>query len=105
VTETLYDHAGGDEGLHRLEQFFNDKVLADPVLETLFTERVPTHVVAGPFSRSRYERRCGWGRLLLARTGTPRRSRSRRCTGSVTERWSGSWNTSYSAIWNVVAAR
>ncbi len=67
MTETLYDHAGGDEGLHRLEQFFNDKVLADPVLETLFTERVPTHVVAGPFSRSRYERRCGLGTFVAPR--------------------------------------
>jgi hypothetical protein len=43
LTETLYNHAGGDEALHRLEQLF-DKALADPVLRTLFTERVPTHV-------------------------------------------------------------
>ena len=69
MTETLYDHAGGDERLHRLEQFFNDKVLADPVLETLFTERVPTHVVAGPFSRSRYERRCGLGTFVAREDG------------------------------------
>jgi hemoglobin len=44
ATESLYDHAGGDEGLHRLEALFYDKALADPVLRTLFTERVPTHV-------------------------------------------------------------
>jgi hemoglobin len=44
VTETLYDHAGGDEGLHRLEELFYEKVLTDPVLKTLFTERLPTHV-------------------------------------------------------------
>jgi len=44
VTETLYDHAGGAEGLHRLEELFYDKALADPVLSTLFTHRVPTHV-------------------------------------------------------------
>jgi hemoglobin len=44
VTETLYEHAGGDEGLHRLEARFYDKALADPVLRRLFTERVPTHV-------------------------------------------------------------
>ena len=44
MAETLYDHAGGAEGLHRLEELFYDKVLADPVLETLFSERVPTHV-------------------------------------------------------------
>ena len=44
ATESLYEHAGGDEGLHRLEVLFYDKALADPVLRTLFTERVPTHV-------------------------------------------------------------
>jgi hemoglobin len=42
--ESLYDHAGGEEGLHRLEQIFYDKALADPVLRRLFTRRVPTHV-------------------------------------------------------------
>ena len=44
MTETLYDRAGGGEGLHRLEELFYDKALADPVLETLFSGRVPTHV-------------------------------------------------------------
>ena len=42
--ETLYEHAGGDEGLHRLEEIFYAKALADPVLRNVFTERVPTHV-------------------------------------------------------------
>jgi hemoglobin len=42
--ETLYEHAGGDQGLHRLEEIFYAKALADPVLKDLFTERVPTHV-------------------------------------------------------------
>ena len=41
AAETLYDHAGGDEGLHRLEELFYEKALADPVLRTLFTERGP----------------------------------------------------------------
>jgi hemoglobin len=41
ATESLYEHAGGDEGSHRLEELFYDKALADPVLRTLFTERVP----------------------------------------------------------------
>jgi len=41
---TLYEHAGGEAALHRLEELFYDKVLADPVLSSLFTERVPTHV-------------------------------------------------------------
>ena len=42
--ETLYEHAGGDDGLHRLEELFYAKALADPVLKQLFTHRVPTHV-------------------------------------------------------------
>lgn len=42
--ETIYVHAGGEEALHRLEELFYNKVLQDPVLSTLFTERVPTHV-------------------------------------------------------------
>jgi hemoglobin len=41
---TLYEHAGGDEALHRLEEIFYAKALADPVLRHVFTERVPTHV-------------------------------------------------------------
>ena len=44
IAETLFEHAGGDEALHRLEQLFHDKALADPVLKALFTKRVPTHV-------------------------------------------------------------
>ena len=44
VAQTLYEHAGGDDGLHRLEELFYEKALADPVLKTQFTERVPTHV-------------------------------------------------------------
>jgi hemoglobin len=44
AAESLYDHAGGGEGLHKLEVLFYDKVLADPVLRKLFTKRVPTHV-------------------------------------------------------------
>jgi len=41
---TLYEHAGGEEALHRLEELFYSKVLADPVLKTLFTKRIPSHV-------------------------------------------------------------
>ncbi len=44
MTETLYDRVGGEEALHHLEELFYDKALADPVLKTLFTHRVPTHV-------------------------------------------------------------
>ncbi len=42
--ETLYEHAGGDEGLHRLEEIFYAKALADPILKHVFTSRVATHV-------------------------------------------------------------
>jgi hemoglobin len=41
---SLYEHAGGDEGLHRLEQLFYEKALQDPILSKQFTKRVPTHV-------------------------------------------------------------
>jgi hemoglobin len=41
---SLYTHAGGDDGLHRLEELFYAKVLADPVLQRLFPERRPHHV-------------------------------------------------------------
>ena len=41
---SLYDHAGGEGALHRLEELFYSKVLADPLLESLFTERRPHHV-------------------------------------------------------------
>ncbi|MEV6253774.1 hypothetical protein ACIHAX_28970 [Nocardia sp. NPDC051929] len=41
---SLYDHVGGDEVLHRVEAAFYDKALSDPVLKTLFTERLPRHV-------------------------------------------------------------
>jgi hemoglobin len=42
--ETLYQHAGGDEALHRAEELFYERALSDPLLRTLFTKRVPTHV-------------------------------------------------------------
>ena len=41
---SLYEHAGGDEALHRLEELFYAKVLADPELRSLFPERQPNHV-------------------------------------------------------------
>jgi hemoglobin len=41
---TLYQHAGGDEGLHRLEDVFYSKVLDDPLLRPLFGQGQPHHV-------------------------------------------------------------
>ena len=41
---SLYQHAGGEEGLHRLEQIFYDSVLRDPLLQPLFGDGQPQHV-------------------------------------------------------------
>jgi hemoglobin len=41
---TLYELAGGWDGLHRLEQAFYDSVLHDPVLQPLFGEGQASHV-------------------------------------------------------------
>ncbi|MFF1641856.1 group II truncated hemoglobin [Streptomyces sp. NPDC058246] len=40
----LYEHAGGDEALHRLEEIFYAMALADPVLREVFPRREPHHV-------------------------------------------------------------
>jgi hemoglobin len=42
--ESLYEHAGGEEGLHRLEQTFYETVLRDPLLQPLFGAGQPQHV-------------------------------------------------------------
>jgi hemoglobin len=41
---SLYEHAGGEEALHRLEQLFYDSVLRDPLLQPLFGAGQPEHV-------------------------------------------------------------
>lgn len=41
---TLYEHAGGHEGLHRFIDVFYSSLLADPLLQPLFGEGRPTHV-------------------------------------------------------------
>ncbi|TDD19822.1 globin [Actinomadura sp. KC06] len=41
---TLFEHAGGYEGLHRFIDVFYTSVLADPLLQPLFGEGEPTHV-------------------------------------------------------------
>jgi len=41
---TLFEHAGGEEALHRLEQVFYDSVLRDPLLQPLFGAGQPQHV-------------------------------------------------------------
>ena len=41
---TLFEFAGGEEALHRLESTFYASVLADPVLQPLFGAGKPEHV-------------------------------------------------------------
>jgi hemoglobin len=41
---TLFEDAGGEQGLHRLEQLFYDSVLRDPLLQPLFGKGQPQHV-------------------------------------------------------------
>ena len=42
--ETLFEHAGGIAGLHRLEDYFYSSLLADPLLQPLFGAGRPEHV-------------------------------------------------------------
>ena len=41
---SLYEHAGGEPALHRLEQTFYDSVLVDPLLQPLFGAGQAKHV-------------------------------------------------------------
>src|SRR3954466_3354507 len=41
---SLFEHAGGEAALHRLEQTFYDSVLRDPLLRPLFGAGQPEHV-------------------------------------------------------------
>ncbi|MBT2233925.1 group II truncated hemoglobin [Nonomuraea sp. NEAU-A123] len=42
--ETLFEHAGGQEGLHRFIDIFYGSLLSDPLLQPLFGEGLPQHV-------------------------------------------------------------
>ena len=74
--ETLFEHAGGNEGLHRLEDYFYSSVLADPLLQPLFGAGKPEHVdhltwftaesFGGP---DRFSREVGFGHLIDAHRG------------------------------------
>jgi len=73
---TLFEHAGGEEGLHRLEQVFYDSVLADPLLQPLFGEGQSEHVdhltwftaesFGGP---DRFSRELGFAHLIAVHRG------------------------------------
>jgi hemoglobin len=41
---TLFEHAGGEEALHRFIEIFYTRVLADPLLQPLFGAGRPHHV-------------------------------------------------------------
>lgn len=74
--KSLYEHAGREEGLHRLEDHFYEKVLADPLLQPLFGAGRPQHVdhltwftaesFGGP---SRFTRELGFRHLIEVHRG------------------------------------
>jgi hemoglobin len=73
---SLYEFAGGEEALHRLEQTFYDSVLADPLLQPLFGAGQPQHVdhltaftaesFGGP---DRFSREVGFAHLIDVHRG------------------------------------
>jgi hemoglobin len=73
---TLFEHAGGEAALHRLEQAFYDSVLRDPLLKPLFGAGRPTHVdhltaftaesFGGP---DRFSREIGFAHLIAVHRG------------------------------------
>lgn len=68
---SLYEHAGGEDAIHRLEDVFYSSVLADPLLMPLFGDGQPQHVdhltaftaesFGGP---DRFSRELGFGHLI-----------------------------------------
>jgi hemoglobin len=73
---SLYEHAGGEEGLHRLEDAFYASVLRDPLLQPLFGAGRPQHVAhltmftaesfGGP---DRFSRELGFAHLIDVHRG------------------------------------
>jgi hemoglobin len=73
---SLYEHAGGEEALHRLEDVFYSSVLADPLLQPLFGKGQPQHVdhltaftaesFGGP---DRFTRELGFEHLIAVHRG------------------------------------
>ena len=73
---TLFEHAGGLEALHRLEEAFYASVLKDPLLQPLFGTGQPQHVdhltaftaesFGGP---DRFTRELGFDHLIAVHRG------------------------------------
>ena len=73
---SLFEHAGGEEGLHRLETTFYASVLAHPLLQPLFGAGKPEHVdhltaftaesFGGP---DRFTKELGFGHLIAVHRG------------------------------------
>jgi hemoglobin len=73
---SLFEHAGGEAALHRLEQAFSDSVLADRLLKPLFGGGQPQHVdhltaftsesFGGP---DRFSRELGFAHLIDVHRG------------------------------------
>src|SRR3954452_25095376 len=73
---SLYEFAGGEQALHRLEQTFYDSVLRDPLLQPLFGAGQPQHVdhltsfpaesFGGP---DRFSRELGFAHLISVHRG------------------------------------
>ena len=78
--ETLYEHAGGEPAIHRLEGIFHAKVLADPVLKPLLGNGRPEHVdhltafTAESFG-GRIVSRANWVSPIDRRSSAPRNTR------------------------------
>ena len=73
---TLFEYAGGEAAIHRLEQLFYDSVLVDPLLQPLFGGGQPQHVdhltaftaesFGGP---DRFSRELGFAHLIHVHRG------------------------------------
>src|SRR3954464_190375 len=73
---SLYEHAGREAGLHRLEQTFYDSVLRDPLLQPLFGAGQPqasdplSAVTAETFGGpDRFSRELGFAHLIAVHRG------------------------------------
>jgi hemoglobin len=44
ASDTIYDRAGGEAGLHEVVDTFYSSIFEDPILQPVFGQPVPTHV-------------------------------------------------------------